>query len=154
MGVRYTDPHAIENPNITLQLALHIHSCTSIHSTNLRLWSTILHIYWKTSTYKWTHTVQTYVWESAVLSFALFSDSVQSLRCARLCDPVDYSMPGFPVHHQLPEPNQTHVHRVSDAIHPSHPLSSASPPAFSLSQYQGLFQWVSSSHQVAKVLEF
>ena len=70
-----------------------------------------------------------------------------------LCDPTDCSTPGFPAHHQLPEPIQTHVHGVNDAIQPSHPLSSPSPPAFSLSQHQGLFQWVSSFHQVAKVLE-
>ena len=63
-------------------------------------------------------------------------------------------MPGFSVHHQLPEFTQTHVHWVGDAIQPSHPLSSPSPPAFNLSQYQGLFKWVSSSHQMAKVLEF
>ena len=67
---------------------------------------------------------------------------------------MDCSMPGFPVHHQLPELAQTHVHRVGDAIQPSHPLSSPSPPAFNPSQHQGLFQWVPSSHQVAKVLEF
>ena len=72
--------------------------------------------------------------------------------CLTLCDPMDCSMSGFPVHHQLPEPTQTHVHWVSDAIQPSHPLSS--PPAFNLSQHQGLFKWVSSSHQVAKGLEF
>ena len=64
------------------------------------------------------------------------------------------STPGFPVHHQLPEFTQTHVHRVSDAIQPSHPLSNPCPPTFSLSQHQGLFQWVSSSHQVARVLVF
>ena len=69
-------------------------------------------------------------------------------------DPMDCSTPGLPVHHQLPEFTQTHVHWVSDAIQPSHPLSSPSPPAFNLSQHQGLFQWVSSSHQMAKVLEF
>ena len=57
-----------------------------------------------------------------------------------LCDPMDCSMPGFPVHHQLLELAQTHVHRVSDAIQPSHPLSSPSPPAFNLSQHQGVFQ--------------
>ena len=73
--------------------------------------------------------------------------------CPTLCDPMDCSTPGFPVHHQLPELAQTHVHWVSDAIQPSHPLSSPSPPAFNLSQPQGLFQWVSSLHQVAKVLE-
>ena len=67
---------------------------------------------------------------------------------------MDCSTPSFPVHHQLPELVQTHVHRVGDAIQPSHPLSSRSSPAFNLSQYQDLFQWVSSLHQVAKVLEF
>ena len=67
---------------------------------------------------------------------------------------MDCSPPGFPVHQQLLKPSQTHVPRVSDAIQPSHPLSSPSPPAPNPSQHQGLFQWVSSSHQVAKVLEF
>ena len=74
--------------------------------------------------------------------------------CPTLCDPVDCSTLGFPVHHQLPEPTQTHVHWVGDAIQPSHPLLSSSPPIFNLSQHQGLFQWVSFSHQEAKVLEF
>ena len=74
--------------------------------------------------------------------------------CLTLCDPMDCSMPGLSVHHQCPELTQTHVHWVSDAFQPSHPLSSPSPPAFNLSQHQGLFQWVSSSYQVAKVLEF
>ena len=82
-------------------------------------------------------------------------NSVQSLSRVRLlASPwTDCCMPGFPFHHQLPELTQTHVHRVSDAILPSHPLSSPSPPAFSLAQNQGLFQWVCSSHQVAKGLE-
>ena len=71
--------------------------------------------------------------------------------CLTLCDPTDCSTPGFPVHHQLVEFTQTHGHRVGNAIQPTHPLSSPSPPAFSLSQHQGLFQWVSSSHQVDKV---
>ena len=70
------------------------------------------------------------------------------------CDPMDCSLPGFPVLHQLPELAQTHVHQVSDAIQPSHPLSPPSSPAFSLSQHQGIFQWVSSSHQVANVFSF
>ena len=73
--------------------------------------------------------------------------------CLTLCDPVDCSTPGFPVHHQLPELAQTCVHWVSDAIQRPHPLLSPSPPALNLSQPQGLFQWVSSSHQVAKVLD-
>ena len=67
--------------------------------------------------------------------------------------PHDCSTPGSPVHHQLPEATQTHVHHVGDAIQPSHPLSSPSPPAFNFSQDQDLLQCVSSSHQVAKVLE-
>ena len=71
-----------------------------------------------------------------------------------LCDPMDHSMPGLPAHHQLPEFIQTHVHWVGDAIQPSHPLLSPSLPDFNLSQHQGLFKWVSSSYQVAKVLEF
>ena len=80
-----------------------------------------------------------------------FSSVAQS--CLTLCDPMDCSTPGFPIHHQLPQLDYTHVHQVSDAIQPSHPLSSPSSPAFNLSQHQGLFKWVSSSHQVAKVLE-
>jgi len=80
-----------------------------------------------------------------------FSSVIQS--CLTLCDPMDGKMPGFPVHHQLPELAKTHFHRVGDAIQPSHPLSSPSP-AFSLSQHGGLFQGVSSLHQVAKLLEF
>ena len=81
-----------------------------------------------------------------------FSSVTQS--CPILCDPMNLSTPGFPVHHKLPEFTQTHVHRVSDAIQLSHPLSSPSPPAPNPSQHQGLFQWVNSSHEVAKVLEF
>ena len=80
-------------------------------------------------------------------------NSVQSLSRVWLCNSKDYSMSSFPVHHQLSEFAQTHLHQVGDAIQPCHPLLSASPPAFSLSQHQGLFQWVSSSHQVAKVLQ-
>ena len=74
--------------------------------------------------------------------------------CPTLCDPMDWNMPGFHAYHQLPELTQTHVHRVGDAIQPSPPLSSPSPPALNLSQHQGLVKWVSSSHQVAKILEF
>jgi len=80
-----------------------------------------------------------------------FSSVAQS--CPTLCDPMNHSTPGLPVHHQLPEFTQTHIHRVSDAIQPSHPLSSPSPPAPNPSQHQSLFQWVNSSHEVAKALE-
>ena len=74
--------------------------------------------------------------------------------CLTLCGPMGCSMPGLLVHHQLPGLTQTHAHWVSDAIQPSHPLPSPSPPVFNLSQHQSLLKWVSSSHQVAKVLEF
>ena len=84
------------------------------------------------------------------------SDRIRSVAqsCPTLCDPMNRSTPGLPVQHQLPEFTQTHVHQVSDAIQPSHPLSSLSPPAPNPSQHQSLFQWVNSSHEVAKVLEF
>ena len=76
------------------------------------------------------------------------SQSVQLFSLVQLFATLkDCSMPGFPVHHQLLEPTRTHVHWVLDAIQPFHPLSSPSPPAFNLSQYHGLFKWVSSSHQ-------
>ena len=81
-----------------------------------------------------------------------FSSVAQS--CPTLCDPMNCSTPGLPVHHQLPEFTQTQVHRVGDAIQPSHPLLSPSPPAPTSSQHQGLFQWVNSSHEVAKVFTF
>ena len=83
----------------------------------------------------------------------LFS-SVQLLSRVRLCNLMNCSTPDFPVHHLLPESTEIHAHRVGDAIYPSHPLSPPSPPAPNPSQHQGLFQWVNSSHEVAKVLEF
>jgi len=86
------------------------------------------------------------------ITLVQFSSVTQSY--LTLCNPMNCSTPGFPVHHQLPESTQTHVHWVGDAIQPSHPLSSPSPPALNLSQHQGLFKWLSSSHQVAKALEF
>ena len=82
----------------------------------------------------------------------LFSSVTQ--QCPTLHDPMDHIKPGLPVHHQLPEFTQTHLHWVGDATQPSHRLSSPSPPALNLSQHQGLFKWVSSSHEVAKMLEF
>ena len=93
--------------------------------------------------------LQTWSWE---VQFSSVSSVAQS--CPTPCDPMNHSTPGLPVHHQLLESTQTHVHRVGDAIQPCHPLSSPSPPAPNPSQHQGLFQWVNSSHEVAKVLEF
>ena len=81
-----------------------------------------------------------------------FSSVAQS--CPTLCDPMNRSTPGLRVHHHLPEFTQTQVHRVRDAIQPSHPLSSPSPPAPNRSQHQSLFQRVNSPHEVARVLEF
>ena len=89
---------------------------------------------------------------SAQLSSVQFSSVTQS--CPTLCEPMNRSMPGLPVHHQLLEFTQTHTHRVCNAIQPSHPLSSPSPPVPNPSQHQRLFQWVNSSHEGAKVLEF
>ena len=87
-----------------------------------------------------------------LLSSVHFSSVAQL--CPIFCDAMNYSMPGLPVHHQLLEFTQTHVHWVGDTIQPSHPLSSPSPPALNPSQHQGLFQWVSFLHLVTKVLEF
>ena len=109
---------------------------------------------WKTSGWGWLpeETTETRGWNvSPTPNFTegrragqLVSSVIQS--CPALCDPMDCSTPGFPVDHQLLGLDETHVHRVGDAIQPFHPLSSPSPPVFNLSQHQGLFQWVSSSH--------
>ena len=88
----------------------------------------------------------------ATVTSLQFTSVAQS--CPTLCDPMNQSTPGLPVHHQLPEFTQTHVHRVGDGIQPSHPLSSPSPPAPNPSQHQSLFQWVNSLHKVANGLEF
>ena len=90
--------------------------------------------------------------EAAIIHKVQFSSVTQSR--LTLCDPMNHSTPGLPVCHQLPEFTQTHVHWVGDAIQPSHPLLSPSPPAPNPSPHQGLFQWVNTSHEVAKVLEF
>ena len=93
------------------------------------------------------------IWVKTILNKGIqFSSVAQS--CLTLCDPMNCSTPGLPVHYQLPESTQTYVHWISDAIQPFHFLPSPSPPALNLSQHQGLFKWVSSSHQVAKLLEF
>ena len=121
---------------------------------------TLWKIFWGDHTFKaeevWRLEKQTSLMPSLPSSsfsaiFSQFSSVTQS--CLTLYDTMDCSMPGLPVHHQLPELTQTHIHWVSDAIQPLHPLSSPSPP-FKLSQHQGLFQWVSSLYQVAKVVEF
>ena len=100
------------------------------------------------SSYYWMLWVLCIFWIQIIYQFS----SVAQL-CLTLCNPMNHSTPGLPVYHQLLESTQTHVHWVGDTIQPSHPLSSPSPPTLNLSQHQGLFKWVSSSHQVAKVLE-
>ena len=93
-------------------------------------------------------------WESPGIFFSSVQFSSVTQLCRTLCDLMNRSTPSLPVHHQLAESAQTHVHWVSDAIQPSHPLLSPSLPAPNPSQHQGLFQWVNSLHEVAKVLEF
>ena len=97
-----------------------------------------------------SHTMKWIIWIALSVQFS----SVQLLSCVWLCDPMNCSTPGLPVHHQLLEFTQTHVYWVSDAIQPSHLLSSPSPPAPNPSQHQGLFQWVNFWHELAKVSEF
>ena len=91
-----------------------------------------------------------HLFKTIQFSSVQFSSVAQS--CPTLCDPMNHRTPGLPVHHQLPEFTQTHVHQVSDAIEPSHPLSSPSAPAPNPSQHQSLFQWVNSSHQSCPTL--
>ena len=88
--------------------------------------------------------------------YCIRSDQIRAVAqlCPTLCDPMNRSMPGLPVHHWLPEFTETHIHQVGDAIQPSHPLPSPSPSAPNPFQHQSLFQWVNSLHEVAKVLEF
>ena len=117
-------------------------------------------ILWKTSFHDGPYDLHS--WDSIpclILSLCLWTGPNQSFSsvpqsCQPISSSMDCSTPGFPVHHQLSELAQTHIHWVSDAIQTFHPLSSSSPPAFNPFQVQGLFQRVSSSHQVAKVLEF
>ena len=114
---------------------------------------------WGTCVYLWQIHVD--IWQNQYNIVKLKNKKINKLfssataqSCLTLCDPMDCSTQGLPVHHQLLEFTQTHIHRVHDAIQSSHPLVPLSPPIFNLSQNQGLFKWVSSSHQVAKVLEF
>ena len=92
--------------------------------------------------------------EISITSVRHIQLSLVAQSCPTLCDPMNHSTPGLPVHHQLPVFNQTHVYRVGIAIQSSHPLLPSSPPALNLFKHQDLFQWVNSSHEVGKVLEF
>ena len=101
-----------------------------------RTWFFLFSIYFLMSFFFYSYKIK----ESQLPKVLSFFSSVQSQSCPTLCDPMNRSTPGLPVHHQLLEFTQTHIHRVSDAIQPSHPLSSPSPPAPNLSQHQGLFK--------------
>ena len=119
-----------------------VHSCTIFGGGRGRIqWSAFLFC------------LQSCDYEVFLVNFRAWFSSLTQL-CPTLCDPMNCSTSGLRVHHQLLKFTQTHVHQVSDTIQPSHPRSSPSPPALNHSQYQGLFKWVSSSHQEAKVLEF
>ena len=122
-------------------------------STQSRDWTEVSHIVGRFFTSGATREAHLKV---RALLLLIYSDQFSWVAqlCPTLWDPVNRSTPGLPVHHQLLEFTQTHVHQVGDAIQPSHPLSSPSPPAPNPSQHQGLFQWVNSSYEVAKVLEF
>ena len=125
--------------------------------SNSSPWSRWCHLTTSSSVIPFSSCLQSFPASGSFQMSQLFASvqfsSVAQL-CLTLCDPMDCSTPGLDVRHQLPEFTQTNVHWVSDAIQPAHPLSSPSHPAFSLSQHQGLFKWVSSSDQVVKVLEF
>ena len=113
----------------------------------------LIHLHMGTiSFFIWTLSSNPIIWDIWHAQLVQFISVAQS--CPTLCDAVNHSTPGLPVHHQLPELTQTHMHRVGDAIQPSHPLSSPSPPAPNPSQHQGLFQWVNSSHRWPKYWSF
>ena len=133
-----TETYSKSHWSSILHMVMYMFSCYSLHSSHPLLPSYCVHKF------------ILYVCNS--IQFSQFTSVTQS--CLTLCDPINLSTSGLPVHHQLPEFTQTHFHRVSDAIQPSHPLLFPSPPALNPSQHESLFQWVSSSYEVAKVLGF
>ena len=133
----------------------------SIHSTDITIYLPKASVVFWVLSQRWVRDIQARMQSVLKLLYyrcILVPASVQfssvTKSCQTLCDLMNHSMPGLPVHHKLLEFTQTHLHRVSDAIQTSHPLSSPSPPAPKPSQHQGRFQWVNSSPQMAKVLEF
>ena len=137
--------HAISQARILEWLAIFLlQGIFPTQGSNLNL------LHWQ-FLYRWAlaSPKQLLAWTKINLQFSSVTRS-----CPSLCDPMNCSTSGLPVHHQLLEFTQTHVHQIGDAIQLSHPLSSPSPPAPNPSQHQSLFQWVNSSHEVAKVLEF
>ena len=145
------------------------HKCPSTDEQKIPSWSILVFANGKLLSFLWLSNIALYIMPSEIIQTEKYKYYVLSRICVNLCwvqsssvaqscptlcDPMNLSMPGLPVHHQLPEFTQTHVHWVSDPIQPSHPLSSPSPLALNPSQHQSLFQWVNSSHEVTKVLEF
>ena len=122
-----------------------------VHKPSRWFWSTEAH--WSLRTIAPEIQAKFTFYQAQVVRLNILISSVAQ-SCPTLCDPMNRSTPGLPIHPHLPEFTQTHVHRVRDAIQSSHPLLSPSPPAPNPSQHQSLFQWVNSSHEVAKVLEF
>ena len=140
-----TRPWKASSNSLQLTFPLLLYSCP--------VWASLVAKLVKNTPAMWETWVQSLGWEDPLeKGKAQFSSVAQS--CLNLCDLKDCSTPGLSVHRQLPEFTQTHLHWVSDAIQPSHHLSSPSPPAFSLSQHQGLFKWVSSLHLVPKYWSF
>ena len=134
-------------------ITVHIYMCIHIHTQYICLHTYIW--FWILLFHLMIWLAEFSIWSYLDLPHSVsvqFSSVTQS--CPTLCDPVNCSTPGLPVHHQLPEFTQTHVYRVGDAIQPSHPLLFPSPPAPNPSQHQSLFQWVNSLHELVKVLEF
>ena len=145
------------------------HRCLSMHEWIKKMWDIFSFLYYQVTWEIWFLCLNL-SWHAFLVIFyfglahfgeALYRQRALSVQfssvtqsCPTPCDPMNSSTPGLPVQHQLPESTQTHVHRVGDAIQPSHPLSSPSPSAPNPSQHHGLFQWVNSSHEVAKILEF
>ena len=155
--------HIEKKPNTHIHTEYIVYKSIYIKCKDRQKWPMVIDYKDQKSSYLWCvwrlRRAKRSFWNSGyILFFELGGGSVQvssvTQLCPTLCDPMNHSTPGLSVHHQLPETTQTHVHWVSDAIQPSHPLSSPSPPPLNLSQHQDLFHWVSSSHQVAKVLEF
>ena len=136
----------------SLLSTFYLHRVSSSESSEWLEYSILMSLLGKTTHMNVTFSIPGTWWKFTKLPSIQFSSVTQS--CPTLYNPMNPSKPGLPVHHQLPEFTQTHVYWVSDDIRPSHPLSSSSPPAPSPSQHQGPFQWVSSSHEVAKVVEF
>ena len=137
----YTSSSCINRKVIAIHLGRHPYTCSRFYQIIIQ-----------TSFPICTSKSKGWVYLVLHICSAQFSSVAQS--CPTLCDPMSCSMPGLPVHHKTPGVHPNHVYWVSDAVQPSHSLSSPSPPALNLSQHQGLFKWLSSLHQVAKVLEF